>query len=73
MVFSVETTAAGVVVRTAFLTEENKLLNMPAVFPDLVYEINVIDDLKRQVMLHFSQAAQAGVKAMAQQDTGQSG
>lgn len=66
-VFSVETTAAGVVVRTAFLTEENKLLNMPAVFPDLVYAINVIDDLKRQVMQHFSQAAQVGAQVISNQ------
>ena len=66
-VFAVETTAAGVVVRTAFLTEENKLLNMPAVFPDLVYAINVIDDLKRQVMQHFSQAAQVGAQVISSQ------
>lgn len=66
-VFAVETTAAGVVVRTAFLTEENKLLNMPAVFPDLVYAINVIDDLKRQVMQHFSQAAQVGAQVISNQ------
>ena len=66
-VFAVETTAAGVVVRTAFLTEENKLLNMPAVFPDLVYAMNVIDDLKRQVMQHFSQAAQVGAQVIANQ------
>lgn len=66
-VFAVETTAAGVVVRTAFLTEDNKLLNMPAVFPDLVYAMNVIDDLKRQVMQHFSQAAQVGAQVIANQ------
>lgn len=66
-VFAVETTGAGVVVRTAFLTEDNKLLNMPAVFPDLVYAINVIDDLKRQVMQHFSQAAQVGAQVIANQ------
>ena len=66
-VFAVETTGAGVVVRTAFLTEDNKLLNMPAVFPDLVYAMNVIDDLKRQVMQHFSQAAQVGAQVIANQ------
>jgi hypothetical protein len=66
-VFAVETTAAGVVVRTAFLTEDSKLLNMPAVFPDLVYAMNVIDDLKRQVMQHFSQAAQVGAQVIANQ------
>jgi hypothetical protein len=66
-VFAVETTAAGVVVRTAFLTEDNRLLDMPAVFPDVIYALNVIDDLKRQVAQHFSQAAQVGAQVIANQ------
>jgi hypothetical protein len=75
-VFAVETTAAGVVVRTAFLTEEQRLLDMPAVFPDVMYAMNVIDELKAQVMQHFSQAAQVGAQvianqARAQQEQGQ--
>lgn len=66
-VFAVETTAAGVVVRTAFLTEDNRVLDMPAIFPDMVYALNVIDDLRRQVMQHFSQAAQVGAQVIANQ------
>jgi hypothetical protein len=66
-VFSVETTAAGVVVRTAFLTEDKRLLDMPAVFPDMLYAMNVIDDLRRQVMQHFSQAVQVGTQVIANQ------
>lgn len=66
-VFSIETTAAGVLVRTAFITEDNRLLDMPAVFPDVVYALNVIDDLKRQVTQHFAQAAQVGVQVIANQ------
>ena len=66
-VFAVETTAAGVVVRTAFLTEEQRLLDMPAVFPDVMYAMNVIDELKAQVMQHFSQAAQVGAQVIANQ------
>ena len=66
-VFAVETTAAGVVVRTAFLTEENRLLDMPAVFPNMMYAMDVIDDLRRQVMQHFSQAAQVGAQVIANQ------
>lgn len=66
-VFSVETTAAGVVVRTAFLTEDNRLLDMPAVFPNMVYAMNVLDDLRNQVMQHFSQAAQVGAQVIANQ------
>lgn len=66
-VFAVETTAAGVVVRTAFLTEDNRLMDMPAIFPDMMYALNVIDDLRRQVMQHFSQAAQVGAQVIANQ------
>lgn len=66
-VFAVETTAAGVVVRTAFLTEDNRLLDMPAVFPNMVYAMNVLDDLRNQVMQHFSQAAQVGAQVIANQ------
>lgn len=72
-VFAVETTAAGVVVRTAFLTEENRLLDMPAVFPNMMYAMNVIDDLRRQVMQHFSQAAQVGAQVIANQARNQQG
>lgn len=66
-VFAIETTAAGIVVRTAFMTDDNRLLNMPAVFPDVMYAFEVIDDLKRQVAQHFSQAAQVGAKVIAEQ------
>jgi hypothetical protein len=66
-VFAIETTGAGVVVRTAFMTEDNRLLDMPAVFPDMMYAFNVIDDLKRQVAQHFSQAAQVGAQVIANQ------
>lgn len=66
-VFAIETTAAGIVVRTALMTDDNRLLNMPAVFPDVMYAFEVIDDLKRQVAQHFSQAAQVGAKVIAEQ------
>ena len=66
-VFVVQTTSAGVTVRTAWLSEDQKLLEMPAVFPDVNYAVNLIDDLKRQVLKHFSQAAQVGAQAIASQ------
>ena len=66
-VFAVETTAAGVVIRTAFLTQDNRLLDMPAVFPNMLYALNVIDDLRQQVIQHFSQAAQVGAQVIANQ------
>lgn len=32
-VFAVDTSAAGIVIRTAFLSEQGQLMEMPAVFP----------------------------------------
>ena len=66
-VFLVETVAAGVSVRTVFLTADQKLLEMPAVFPDLGYALDQIDDLRRIVIQHFSQAAQVGAQVIAAQ------
>lgn len=66
-VFLVQTTPAGVTVRTAWMSEDKSLRDMPAVFPDVDYAINLIDDLKRQVLKHFSQAAQVGAQAIAKQ------
>lgn len=66
-VFVVQTTNAGVVVRSAWLSEDKKLQEMPAVFPNVDYAVNVLDDLKRQVLKHFDRAAQVGVRAMADQ------
>jgi hypothetical protein len=66
-VFLVETTPAGVAVQTALLTEDGKLLNMPAIFPDVQYAFEQIDELKRLVSQHFSQAAQLGAQMMAQE------
>ncbi|MGL4860205.1 MAG: hypothetical protein ACRC5A_10820 [Enterobacteriaceae bacterium] len=68
-VFAIETTAAGVMVRTAFLGEQNELLEMPAVFPTLNYALNQIDELRRLVVECFAQAAQVGVQVIAAQNT----
>lgn len=66
-VFVVETTNQGVMVRSAFMTEDKRLLDMPAVFPELTYALNVVDDLKRQITQQFAQAAQVGARVIAQQ------
>jgi hypothetical protein len=66
-VFSVEMSAAGLVVRTAFLTEQNRVLEMPAVFPDLQYALAQIDSLRQLVFERFAQAAQVGIQVMAAQ------
>lgn len=66
-VFLIETVAAGVSVRTVFLAEDQRLLEMPAVFPELGYALAQIEELKRAVMQHFAQAAQVGAQVIAAQ------
>lgn len=66
-VFVVQTTGKGVVVRSAWLSEDKKLMEMPAVFPEVDYALAVIDDLRKQVLEHFSRAAQIGARAIASQ------
>jgi hypothetical protein len=61
----VETVAAGVAVRTAFMAEDGRLLDMPAVFPDPAYALAQIDELRRLVSGHFAQAAQVGAQVIA--------
>ena len=68
-VFIVETTPAGIAVQTALLTEGDKLISMPAIFPDVQYAFDQIDELKRLVSQHFSQAAQLGAQVVEQQVT----
>jgi hypothetical protein len=65
-VFIVETTPAGVAIQTALLTDADKLIPMPAIFPDVQYAFEQIDELKRLVSQHFSQAAQLGAQMLAQ-------
>ena len=67
--FYIETVAAGVSVRTVFMTEDQRVLEMPAVFPDLSYALAQIEELHRAVMQHFAQAAQVGAQVIAAQAT----
>ena len=71
-VFVVNTTPAGISVQTALLTEDNNLMNMPAVFPDVDYALAQIDELRRLVSQHFSQAAQLGGQVLASQQQAES-
>ena len=69
-VFAVETTAAGVAVQTALLSQVAEgqvpqLLALPALFPDQAYALEQIDRLRAAVVLHFAQAASIGVQALA--------
>lgn len=66
-IFLVETTTSGISVQTSFMTEDGKLLQMPAIFPDVQYAFAQIDELKNLVAQHFSRAAQVGAQVIAQQ------
>lgn len=66
-VFVVETVPVGVAVRTAFLSEDGRLLESPTVFPDLMYALAQIDELKQLVTQRFAEAAQIGAQVIAQQ------
>lgn len=66
-VFVIETVPVGVSVRTAFLAEDGRLLDIPAVFPDLMYAMAQIDELRQLVARRFAEAAQIGSQVIAQQ------
>ena len=68
--FVVDTSAAGIVVRTAFVSETGQVLEIPAVFPDLGYALQQIDHLRQIVIDRFAQAAQVGVQVIAAQGQG---
>lgn len=64
-IFAVETTAEGIKVQTAFLTEDGKILQLPAVFPNQEYALSQLDELRAAVIKHFSEAVSVGIKAIA--------
>lgn len=66
-IFAVQTVASGIVVHTGLLTTDNTLMAAPTMFTSLEYALNQIDDMRRLVVLHFSQAAQVGAQAIAAQ------
>lgn len=69
-VFAIETVPAGVSVRTVFLTQDEKLLEMPAVFPNLQYALLQVEELKQHIIKHFEEAAKVGVQVIATQQAG---
>ena len=63
--FQIQTAVAGVMVSTAFLTQDGQLDSLPAVFPNLGYALEQINALRQHVIEHFSQATQVGVQVIA--------
>ncbi|APB98958.1 hypothetical protein [Polynucleobacter asymbioticus] len=59
-IFIVETTPSGVQVKTGFLADDGRVLELPAIFPTQEYALSQIDELRKIVIQHFAQAQQAG-------------
>jgi uncharacterized membrane-anchored protein YhcB (DUF1043 family) len=66
-VFVVQVVSGGVAVRSGMWVEGDRLVEMPAIFPDVHYAMAQIDELKSLVARHFAQAAQLGTQMMAAQ------
>ena len=55
-VFAVSRVEVGVAVQTAFLADDGRLLQMPAVFPNLEYALQQVDEMRQMVINQFSLA-----------------
>jgi hypothetical protein len=66
-VFVVQIVSGGVAVRSGMLVEGDRLVEMPAIFPDVHYAMAQIDELKNLVARHFAEAAQLGTQLIAAQ------
>lgn len=53
-VFAVSRVDVGVAVHTAFLAEDGRLLQMPAVFPNLEYGLQQVDEMRQMLIQQFS-------------------
>ena len=66
-VFVVQIVSGGVAVRSSMLVEGDRLVEKPAIFPDIHYAMAQIDELKNLVARHFAEAAQLGTQMIAAQ------
>lgn len=53
-VFAVSRVDVGVAVHTAFLAVDGRLLQMPAVFPNLEYALQQIDEMRHMLIQQFT-------------------
>ena len=66
-VFVVQIVSGGVAVRSGMLVEGDRLVEMPAIFPEVHYAMAQIEELKNLVARHFAEAAQLGTQLIAAQ------
>ena len=64
-IFIIETTGKGILVQTSFETEDGRLLEMPAIFPNIEYALAQIDEMRRLVVSKFSEAATIGIHSIS--------
>jgi hypothetical protein len=64
-VFIIETTGKGILVQTSFEAEDGRLLQMPAIFPNIEYALAQIDEMRRLVVSKFSEAASIGIESIS--------
>lgn len=64
-VFSIEITPEGVMVKTRFLADDGRVLDLPAIFPSPDYALAQIDELRALVSQKFAQAVKLSGQAMA--------
>ena len=63
-VFIIEATGKGILVQTSFEAEDGRLLEMPAIFPNIEYALAQIDEMRRLVVSKFSEAATIGIQSI---------
>lgn len=64
-IFIIETTGKGILVQTSFEAEDGRLLEMPAIFPNIEYALAQIDEMRRLVVNKFSEAATIGIQSLS--------
>lgn len=64
-IFIIETTGKGILVQTSFEAEDGRLLQMPAIFPNIEYALAQIDEMRRLVVSKFSEAASIGIESIS--------
>jgi len=64
-IFIIETTGKGILVQTSFEAEDGRLLEMPAIFPSIEYALAQIDEMRRLVIIKFSEAASIGIQSIS--------
>jgi len=64
-IFIIEITGKGILVQTSFEVEDGRLIEMPAIFPNIEYALAQIDEMRRLVVSKFSEVATIGIQTIS--------